>query len=130
MGTVLVVDDAPELLSALGEALTEEGWEVVTAASAKEALGAVTARPVDVVLCDLLLGEEDGRSLRQAFAAEPGLGAIPFVFMTASTREVRSAELEYALAKPFSVSEVLEILARAARGGRPPAVTPSGLTSA
>jgi CheY-like chemotaxis protein len=115
MATVLVVDDARELLSALGEALTEEGWEVVAAASAREALEAVRSRPVDVVLCDVLLGAEDGRSLRHAFAGEPRLSEIPFVFMTASTREVRSSGLEYALPKPFSITDVLGILERARR---------------
>ncbi len=114
MATVLVVDDARELLSALGEALTEEGWEVVAVASAREALEAVRSRLVDVVLCDVLLGEEDGRSLRRAFAGEPRLSEIPFVFMTASTREVRSG-LEYALPKPFSITDVLSILERARR---------------
>jgi CheY-like chemotaxis protein len=104
------VDDNSDIVSAVSEALTEEGWDVVTALSAKEATPAAQSRKIDVVLCDVLLGDgSDGPALRDRFASE-GLGQIPFVFVTASTREVARLAGELVLPKPFAVSAVLEIL--------------------
>jgi CheY-like chemotaxis protein len=110
MPMVLVVDDNSDIVSAVSEALTEEGWDVVTALSAKDATPAAQSRKIDVVLCDVLLGDgSDGPALRDRFASE-GLGQIPFVFVTASTREVARLAGELVLPKPFAVSAVLEIL--------------------
>jgi CheY-like chemotaxis protein len=110
MPTVLVVDDNSDIVSAVSEALTEEGWDVVAVLSAKEATPAARARRIDVVLCDVLLGDgTDGPDLRRTFASG-GLGQIPFVFVTASTREVARLSGELVLPKPFAVSAVLGIL--------------------
>jgi len=108
--TVLVVDDNSAIVSALSEALTEEGWNVVAALSAKEAIAIAQSRNVDIVLCDVLLGESsDGLDLRDQFVRH-ALGHIPFAFVTASTREMARLKGELALRKPFKVSEVVELL--------------------
>ena len=66
MPTVLVVDDNSDIVSAVSEALTEEGWDVVAVLSAKEATPAAQSRKIDVVLCDVLLGDgTDGPDLRE-----------------------------------------------------------------
>jgi two-component system, response regulator PdtaR len=52
--TVLVVDDEPFVLVFIRELLTEEGFEVVEATNATEALSIMRARSdVDVVLSDI-----------------------------------------------------------------------------
>ena len=103
MPTVLVVDDNSHIASAVSEALTEEGWDVVVVLSAKEATPAAHSRKIDVVLCDVLLGDDtDGPDLRNTFALG-ALGKIPFVFATASTREVARLEGELVLPKPFAI---------------------------
>jgi len=65
MAVVLVVDDEPDLLVALGDALDDEGWQVLVADSAATALGMARSNRVDIVLCDLLLHGEDGRELKR-----------------------------------------------------------------
>ena len=118
MPTVLVVDDNLDIVSAVSEALTEEGWDVVAVLSAKEATPAAQSRKIDVVLCDVLLGDgTDGPALRDTFALG-GLGQIPFVFVTASTREVARLGGELVLPKPFAISAVLGILDAAMNGTR------------
>jgi CheY-like chemotaxis protein len=110
MPTVLVVDDNSDIVSAVSEALTEEGWDVVAVLSAKEATPAARSRKIDVVLCDVLLGDgTNGPDLRDTFAGG-GLGQIPFVFVTASTREVARLGGELVLPKPFAISAVVGIL--------------------
>lgn len=110
MPTVLVVDDNSDIVRAVSEALTEEGWNVVAALSAKEATPAARSHKIDVVLCDVLLGDGTvGPDLRDSFA-RGGLGQIPFVFVTASTREAARLEGELVLPKPFAISAVVGIL--------------------
>lgn len=122
MPTVLVVDDSLEILSALSEALSDEGWVVVGADSAEAAVYAVKDRPVDVILCDLLLAPGiDGLALRDRFAAL-GLGHLPFAFMTASSRDMARLDGKPVLRKPFALSAALEFLnAAMAATGAPPA---------
>lgn len=50
--TVLLVDDDPALLHALARALRHEPYRLHTARSADEALGALKAHPIDVVVSD------------------------------------------------------------------------------
>ncbi len=111
MARVLVVDDDLDILSAVQEALAEEGWDVVTAASAEDAAIAGRFREIDVVLCDVLLNDgRHGRSVKEAFGNALGLAQVPFAFMTASPREASKLRDEYVLRKPFGTSEVVAVL--------------------
>ncbi|HEY6476600.1 MAG TPA: response regulator [Polyangia bacterium] len=116
MSVVLVVDDEPDLLVALGDALSDEGWQVLVAGSAAIALGVARANTVDGVLCDLLLHGEDGRELKSEFAGDGDLARLPFVFMTASIRE-GSRLTEPVIEKPFTVAALVAILEREVSGG-------------
>jgi DNA-binding NtrC family response regulator len=60
---VLIVDDDAELLSALGDLLRHEGYEVALATSAEEGLEHCRRASFDVVLTDLQLPERNGLSL-------------------------------------------------------------------
>lgn len=110
MPTVLVVENDPDISSAIRETLTEEGWQVLIASSTEEAVVAVRSHEIDVVLCDLLLDDGgDGRVLESKLASM-GRGNLPFGFMTASTRDIRTLGGRYALQKPFGTSQLLELL--------------------
>jgi DNA-binding response OmpR family regulator len=111
MARVLVVEDNLDILSALQEALTAEGWDVITATSAEEAPIAGRCRQIDVVLCDVLLDNgRSGRAVKEAFATDLALALVPFAFMTASPREANSLSEEFVLRKPFAISEVVAFL--------------------
>jgi two-component system, OmpR family, KDP operon response regulator KdpE len=57
---VLVVDDEPQILRALGVILRNAGYEVATAATKSEALDAVSVRPPDAMVLDLVLPDGSG----------------------------------------------------------------------
>jgi signal transduction histidine kinase/CheY-like chemotaxis protein len=59
---VLLIDDIPELVSLLQEALALYGHMVFTALSGKEGLQIMFAEhePLDVVMCDIQMGDMDG----------------------------------------------------------------------
>ena len=66
---VLVCDDERQILRALRVLLKEAGFEVTTAETAQEALDAVTIRPPDAAILDLILPDGNGvdvcRSIRE-----------------------------------------------------------------
>jgi DNA-binding response OmpR family regulator len=107
---VLVVDDEPQLLRALGIHLRARHYDVRVAADGTEALNAAAAHPPDVVILDLGLPDMDGlevcRSLRQAEYT----GAV--LILTARSRELDrvvglDAGADDYLAKPFGLAELL-----------------------
>ncbi len=65
-GTILIVDDEGTIRDAFSRAFIGEGYEVITAASAEEALDLVQGRRVDVAFLDLLLPGMNGVDLCRA----------------------------------------------------------------
>ena len=57
---VLVVDDEPQIIRGLRVILTNAGYRVEEATTKQEALDAVSVRPPDVILLDLILPDGDG----------------------------------------------------------------------
>jgi len=60
MNHVLIVDDETEIRASLESILSEEGYLVTTAATAKEALELLRDAAYDVVLLDIWLPDRDG----------------------------------------------------------------------
>ncbi len=110
MAVVLLVDDDRDLLPILRDALTLEGWRVLAVRSASAALRTGLSIDVDVVLTDLLMPDQDGWSLENAFRGEPVLKDIPFVFMTAAVRELSEMRAARVLVKPFTIGEAVAML--------------------
>ena len=115
MSTILVVDDETKITKLLAERISREGMDVLTAASAEEALPHIEAGRIDVVLCDLRLGGMDGLELlKRTKSASPG---TDFVMMTAyasagtAIEAMRQGAYEY-LIKPFQMDEVVLLLKR------------------
>jgi CheY-like chemotaxis protein len=61
--TVLVVEDDPDARGALRIVLELAGARAHTAGSASEALAAMAREPIDVVISDIAMPDEDGYSL-------------------------------------------------------------------
>ncbi len=61
--TVLIVDDEPNILEGLRQALWKSPYEVLTASGPEEALGVLRERKVDVVISDQLMPGMTGTEL-------------------------------------------------------------------
>ncbi len=107
--TVLVVEDDSVILEGLRFALTQEGYQVKTAASAAEAMEVIEGRDsIGFYLLDVMLPDGDGyqicRAVRQVSQA-------PILFLTACDDEVNTVmALEQGaddyIAKPFRIREL------------------------
>jgi signal transduction histidine kinase/ActR/RegA family two-component response regulator len=117
---ILVVDDEADTRALLIYALEASGAEVVAAASADEAISALTKSliPMDVLISDIGMPDEDGYTLLRrvrALEKEQG-GKIPAVALTAYARtEDRRAALlagfQFHIAKPVEPGELIAVIA-------------------
>lgn len=116
LGRILIVDDEIELLAALCEMLTDQGYETVGRGSAYEALTLVQEQDIDLLLSDLMMPEMDGIALlRAALDIDPHLlGIIMTGQGTIQTAidAMKVGAFDYIL-KPFKLQALLPILGRA-----------------
>ena len=112
---VLVVDDEPNVRSALRAILAEEGFTVEVAAGGKAALASYLEWPPDVVLTDLRMPEMDGFALCRALHAQNP--TLPVIVITAASDvasavdALRAGARDY-LTKPLDVDAMLRGIAR------------------
>ena len=118
---ILVVDDEPQILRALGTTLRGAGYSVETAATAEEALAAAAAHPPEAVILDLVLPDGSGtevcRELRRWTEA-------PVIVLSAVGEErekvaALDAGADDYVTKPFGVDELLARLRAALRRTAP-----------
>ena len=115
-GVVLVVDDAPDTLRMLCDTLALEGYTVLVARDAVEALQRFEMAVPDAVLLDAIMPGDDGFTLCRRLKAEPSWAHVPVIFMTglAETEQIvegfASGGVDYVV-KPLKIPEVLARLA-------------------
>ncbi len=113
----LVVDDAPDVLEMLAILLRHEGYDVMTAASAPDALKAAQAEQFDVIVSDIGMPGMDGYSLAAALRSLPAYSKVPLVAVTGFAlfddreRAINSG-FDAHLTKPINPITLLELLAR------------------
>jgi DNA-binding response OmpR family regulator len=114
MTHILVVDDDPDVRATIRGILDKAGYQVRTAADGQEALDLISYQTPSAVILDIIMPEMDGIEVCRRIRADPFLGKIPILFLTAKGRPedvVRGLDAggdDY-LTKPF---EIIEIPAR------------------
>lgn len=115
---ILVVDDEPELMQVLQEALTGQGCWVTGVLSAEAALAALPDGPYDLVLTDLMMPGVDGLELlRRAQQFDPFLVGIVMTGQGTLPTAIEALQIgaqDYLL-KPFRLNTLLPTLTRALR---------------
>src|SRR5215207_8513263 len=79
---LLVVDDEPNLLVAVGACLRGEGFDVVTARSGAEALVRVAETVPDLIVSDVRMPGMDGYHLARQLRSSPRTALTPVVSLT------------------------------------------------
>lgn len=120
---ILVVDDAPETLRMLCDALVMEGYDVLAARDTLEALERFEVTVPDGVLLDAVMPGRDGFDLCAQIKSTPAWSHVPVLFMTGLSetdqiiRGFACGGVDYVV-KPLRVPEVMARLATHVRNAR------------
>jgi len=106
---VLVVDDEPQIVRGLRVILQNAGYRVEEATTKKEALDAVSVRPPDAIVLDLVLPDGDGIEITNDIRR---WSQVPIVVLSAvgdEQQKVRAldAGADDYVTKPFGTDELL-----------------------
>jgi len=112
MTRILVVEDDRDIGDLVSRYLEKADYVVELLSSGREALRALTERPPDLLILDLMLPQVDGLEICRAVRASEHTAAIPIIMLTARAEESeRIVGLELGaddyIAKPFSPSELV-----------------------
>jgi adenylate cyclase len=105
---LLVVDDNEDNRYTLTRRLSREGYtNIATAANGREALELLQAKPIDLVLLDIMMPDMNGYEVLERLKADPQLRHIPVIMISAVDEiesVIRCVELgaEDYLSKPFN----------------------------
>jgi two-component system KDP operon response regulator KdpE len=105
---VLAVDDEKTILNVISTELKMQGFRVITAQNADEAMGLADQYRPDIAVLDLLMPDVGGLELMRRLRERRSLPVILLTAMGAATDKVRGLELgadDY-IAKPFDPQEL------------------------
>jgi len=115
--SILVVDDEPAFCTVVCEILRVYGYVAHPANSAKQAMELLEGITPDLILADVMMPEIDGLTLLRELRSKSGWKAIPAIVISAKCdpedfTDAFDAGANGCLAKPFSASELREIVER------------------
>jgi diguanylate cyclase (GGDEF)-like protein len=109
---ILIVDDVEDNLEILGDLLTFEGYNVVTARSGASALKQIQESRPDLILLDILMPGMDGYEVCEKLKTDESTRDIPIVFVSSLT-DIESKVKGFKVGgidfinKPFQHAEIL-----------------------
>lgn len=109
---ILIVDDTPNNLKVLSQALTDAGYTVAVAKSGETAIKQIEYKPPALILLDVLMPGMNGFETCDRLKSNPVTKDIPIIFMTALTDTLDKVKglslgaVDY-ITKPFQIEEVL-----------------------
>ena len=109
---LLLVDDLPDNLKVLRQALEPEGYRILIASGGETALKLARSAKPDLILLDVLMPDLDGFETCRRLKQDAATQDIPVIFITAraETESVvegfRAGGIDY-IVKPFQSEEVL-----------------------
>lgn len=120
---VLIVDDVPDNLSVLHDALDESGYTVLVATSGEAALQRARQAVPDIVLLDAMMPGMDGFEVARQLKAMLETAHIPIIFMTGLTETehlvaaLQAGGVDY-VTKPIKPKEVMARMGVHLQGAR------------
>jgi DNA-binding response OmpR family regulator len=105
---ILIIEDEPDIVRGLKDALEFEGFEVLSAATGAEGVSRAKTDEPDCVILDLMLPDENGYTVCERIRAG---SLIPIIMLTARSQEadkirgLESGADDY-VTKPFSIGEL------------------------
>jgi len=110
MSKILVVDDDLDILVVMEILLTMKGFEVDVTAKWENTYDKIESFNPDLILLDILISGNDGRTLCKQLKSQADTKSIPIIMFSAHPSAAASIK-EYGaddfIAKPFDVNDLL-----------------------
>ncbi len=112
---VMTVDDSRTMREMVTFTLKGAGYDVVEAGDGQQALNALTANKVDLVIADLNMPVMDGLTLIRKLRALPQYRTTPLLMLTTEADEKKKAEGRSAgatgwIVKPFDPAKLISVV--------------------
>ena len=120
-GTVVIVDDTPELLDLFAALLSDEGYRVVPCQDGTKAHALVAHERPDLVMLDLRMAGVSEWEVLDALKGDAATADIPVIVCSGAVDELQAAEPRLRalgcdiLVKPFDIDDMLARVERAVR---------------
>ena len=117
MARILIVDDSPSQLMGIRRIVEKLGHEAITAEDGAEGVDKARSEQPDLVLMDVVMPNLNGFQATRAITRDPATRHIPVIMVTTKDQEtdrvwgMRQGARAY-LSKPFSESELAEMIAK------------------
>lgn len=110
---VLLIEDEPNIIEAIGFILSRDGWQVKTHSNGHDAMGVVTALCPDLIILDVMLPGRSGFDILADIRASAPVADTPVLMLTARGQRKDREMAEKAgasryMTKPFSNAEMLD----------------------
>ena len=120
MAKILITDDDDQLRTSFSKLLTEEGYDVVTAASGEAGIEIVKTTKLDLVILDVRLpgmnGLETFKEIKKIDATLPAIIVTAFGTTDTAIEATKAGAFDYLL-KPFDIPEMLNLITQAIDAG-------------
>lgn len=112
---VLTVDDSRTMRDMVAFTLKGAGYDVVEAADGQQAMTAIAANKVDLIITDLNMPVMDGLTLIRKLRAIPAHRTLPILMLTTEADEKKKAEGRAAgatgwIVKPFNPDKLVSVV--------------------
>ena len=110
---ILIADDEQNIVISLEFLMKREGFEVLVANDGEEAIRRIRADQPDLVLLDVMMPKKSGFEVCQEIKADPALGGVRILMLTAKGRDTEVAKglalgADAYMTKPFSTRELVD----------------------
>lgn len=111
--SILVVEDDPDIRSALIELLESEGYKTKSASNGQEALQELehSSKPC-LVLLDMMMPIMNGREFLDVIMRDSHLAPIPVIVVSAIADKVSTDGAQGFIKKPIDIDTILEVVSQ------------------
>ena len=111
-GTILVVDDNPDLLDIVKIILEKSGYIIQTAYSGMEAFSRLEEQKPDLIILDIIMPQMDGLKVLQQLKGNSAYTSIPVILLTVKVQHEDVLEgyrlgADYYIFKPFTSTQLI-----------------------
>jgi two-component system chemotaxis response regulator CheY len=111
--TILVVDDSGTVRQQVSMALKQAGFAIVEAADGQEAIAALQANRIDMVVCDVNMPVLNGLEMVERVKRQPEHKALPILMLTTEgqpsmIKRAKEAGAVGWIVKPFDANQLVQ----------------------